>query len=191
MTGFLKLEIGAGQSPVCVDDLWVHNDLNPFPHIEHVCQASEIDLPDGSCDYITMRGVFEHFTYKEADAALRNIHRMLVKDGVLEVHGLPDALSYVSAYFKKDCCCPGLMYNQKLDPPHYRVLEPSLAWLIRAMYGWQRWPGDEHKSLWTDDLIEFYFGPLFHYAVEREHLVGPGRTYETFHYEIKARKKIK
>lgn len=191
MTDYNKLEIGAGPSPRCVDALWLHNDINAFPHIEKVCLASEIDLPDRSCDFICMNGVFEHFTYKEAEAALRNIRRMLIVGGVLEVKNIPDALSYASAYFKDDCCAPGHLFSKEIDPPHYSTTKPTLAWLIRAMYGWQRWPGDEHKSLWNDELIKFYFEPLFDYKVEREYLVAPGKTFETFHYHVTATKMTK
>ena len=34
-------------------------------------------------------------------------------------------------------------------------------WLRRTLWGWQRWPGDEHRSGWTEPLLRHYLTKHF------------------------------
>jgi len=151
-----KIEVGCGQTPRKYGPLWNYNDVTEFPHVNLCCKASEIDLPDKSVDEIYMFGVFEHFGYKEAEKAIKNFARLLVPGGILQIDDVPDAISYVEVYLEnmKAGYNGGFAgFNPEYDPKIYERMEDLRAWTIRAVYGWQRWPGDEHKSYWNYDLL--------------------------------------
>jgi predicted SAM-dependent methyltransferase len=129
-----KLEIGCGKRPT---PGYIHNDLNAFEGVDIVGGPWEIDLADGSLDEVVALGVMEHLTYEQFTAALINVRRMLSKDGVFlfDVPDIPVWCRYVVDHF-----------DGKETPV---TLEHALA----TLYGWQRWPGDEHKSGWYKENL--------------------------------------
>ena len=195
----LKLEIGCGSSPESIDEEWVHNDLNPFPHVEYVCRAVDLPLPSKSCDYIYMRGVIEHMTCVDAEATLVKIHNLLTDDGYADIKEIPNALSYVEAYLKFDdhdesptrspkpkfvCPLPNTITARM--PPLYDRFLPATRWLIWGLFGGQRWPGDDHKSLWTREIVDVLFSPLFDYEVVE---LRPFDDIDVIHYNVRVRRK--
>ena len=130
----MKLEIGSGHRPT---PGYIHNDTNAFDHIEHVCKAWEIDLPDGSLEEVIALGVVEHFTFAQAEESFKNICRMLKTSGRL-IFDVPDLFVW-SEY----------LFNVLRNKPCPMEKEHVLA----TIYGWQRWEGDEHKSGWTKETL--------------------------------------
>ncbi len=51
--------------------------------------------------------------------------------------------------------------NADGEPNDFAMCHGIERWLRRAMYGWQRWPGDEHRSGWTEELFKFYIESHF------------------------------
>ena len=166
-----KLEIGSGSNPRQPWSEWYHNDLhigdfknindliNAFPHIEINCPAWEIALPDNSLDEVYMSGVWEHFFYKDIEKMIDNIHRMLEPGGILDVREIPDAISYVEEYLNG--IATGAIPMDPVEPKHIFVVKSEMKWLLRALYGWQRYPGDEHKSYWNEEIINIYLKDKF------------------------------
>lgn len=131
----MKLELGSGQRPT---DGYTTNDVNAFPGIDVVCGAWEVDLPDASLDEVLALGVIEHLTYEQVALTFANVHRMLKAGGEF-IFDVPD-LEVWCAYLT-------WAVAKKLTPF-------PLEHILSTLYGWQRWPGDEHKSGWTMDLLD-------------------------------------
>ena len=130
----LKLELGAGHRPTRG---YEHNDLHPFPHIEHVGEAWMLDLPDNSVDEVLALAFIEHLTYDHALDTFRNVHRMLKPGGVF-LFDVPDYPTWVRYY---------LRHLGNYNEAHPEGI-PDLAHVKRTLFGWQRWPGDEHLYGW-------------------------------------------
>lgn len=131
----MRLELGCGERPT---PGYLHNDLNPFDGVELVGPAWEVQLPDESCEQVIALGVIEHLTYDQAHDTLANVRRMLQPGGMF-LFDAPDLVAwckYVADY-------------------HNGIAIPwGITHVYATLYGWQRWPGDEHKSGWDDELVE-------------------------------------
>jgi predicted SAM-dependent methyltransferase len=134
-TTLRKLELGCGQRPT---PGYIHNDLNAFEGVDIVGNPWEIELPDGSLDEVIALGNIEHLTYEQCDKTFRNIRRMLAPGGVFlfDVPDIPVWCRYVADHFAGK------------ETPF------TLEHLFSTLYGWQRWPGDEHKSGWHQGMLE-------------------------------------
>lgn len=126
-----RLEIGCGQRPT---PGYIHNDMNPFPDVELVCSPWEIDLPSASLDEAMALGVIEHLTYAQVEQTLGHVHRLLRSGGVFyfDVPDLPVWCRYAVDHFEG------------------RSTPFPIEHILSTLYGWQRWPGDEHKSGWYE-----------------------------------------
>ena len=130
----MKLELGAGpdrQTPG-----YLHNDVNPFAGIDYVGNAWELDLPDGSLSEVIAVSFMEHLTYAHVRDTLANVYRMLEPRGVF-LFDVPNLAAWCRYFLE--------------GHPDF-----DQAYCLRTLYGWQRWPGDEHISGWTPDLLEEY-----------------------------------
>jgi predicted SAM-dependent methyltransferase len=123
-----RLEIASGPSP---RPGYEHNDINPGPSIDHVGAAQDLSFPDGTFVEIFGTGAIEHLTYAQAARFLRKAIRWLAPGG--EIY---------------------------LDAPNIVAWYEDMAWqrrskssVLGAFDGWRRWPGDEHKSFWTVELL--------------------------------------
>jgi predicted SAM-dependent methyltransferase len=130
-----NLEIGSGMRPT---EGFIHNDINQFDDIDIVADPWDIDLSTGSLDCILALGVMEHLTYSNFDLTLKNVHRMLSKDGIF-LFDVPDIVVW-ARYLVESAEGKPVPFEQK----H----------ILSTIYGWQRWSGDEHKSGWTKDLLD-------------------------------------
>ena len=130
----MKLELGCGHRPTIG---YEHNDLWPFDHIEHVGHPSMLDLPDKSVNEVLALGFVEHLTYFEALDTFRNVHRMLQPGGTF-LFDVPDYPVWARYY---------------LDALDGKPTPLSLAHIRNTLFGWQRWPGDEHRWGWDLDLL--------------------------------------
>jgi len=130
-----KLEIGSGRRPT---PGYIHNDMNAFPGIDIVGNPWEIDLPDSHLEEAIALGVMEHLTYEQFDKCLANMRRML-RPGGRFYFDVPDIVvwcRYVVDHF-----------DGKATPF-------TIEHIFSTLYGWQRWPGDEHKSGWCEERLE-------------------------------------
>ncbi|WP_354256667.1 methyltransferase domain-containing protein [Bradyrhizobium sp. F1.13.3] len=93
----IRLNIGARDT--CIPG-WINVDVFPA---EVACNISRgLPFDDGSVRYVFMAHVLEHFFYPdEALGVLRDIKRVLRKDGILRIV-VPDIRKYIAAYFRKD-----------------------------------------------------------------------------------------
>ncbi|CAB4925451.1 unannotated protein [freshwater metagenome] len=133
----MKLEIGCGQRPT---PGYIHNDLNNFPGVELVCSPWEVTLESNTLEEVLALGVIEHLTYDQVEKTFNNIFRMLKPGGVFlfDVPDIPIWCQYVVDYFA------GKETPFEIDH------------IFATLYGWQRWPGDEHKSGWYKEKLEKY-----------------------------------
>lgn len=131
-----KLELGAGLRPTRG---YLHNDAQPFPHIEIVGDPWMIDLPDDSLDEVLALAFIEHLTYEQALDTFRNVHRMLKPGGVF-LFDVPDYPEWVRYY----------TYHLSLGTEYARDADqiPDLDHIRRTLFGWGRWPGDSHLYGW-------------------------------------------
>lgn len=119
----MKLELGSGQRPT---PGYVHNDINAFPGIDIVGNPWELDYAD--CTEVLALGVVEHLTFQQARDTFARI-------GCEFWFDVPDLAVW----------CRYLAYPETSPFPPEHVLA--------TLYGWQRWPGDEHKSGWSRESL--------------------------------------
>lgn len=134
----MRLELGAGHRPTIG---YTHNDLYPFDHIEHVGPPWLLALPDDSVTEVLALAFIEHLTYEQALDTFRNVHRMLTPEGTF-LFDVPDYPTWV-AYYLKQLNAGKIPYTNIPDMTHIR----------RTLFGWQRWPGDEHKYGWDEEHL--------------------------------------
>jgi predicted SAM-dependent methyltransferase len=128
-TPLLKLELGCGHRPT---PGYIHNDLNAFEGVDVVGNPWEIDLASGALEEIIALGLVEHLTYAQVAGTLQNMFRMLQPGGVFlfDVPDIPVWCRYVVDHFEG------------------KPIPFTIDHVFSTLYGWQRWPGDEHKSGW-------------------------------------------
>lgn len=137
----MKLELGAGQRPTRG---YEHNDLHPFDHIEHVGPPWLLDLPGSSCEEILALAFIEHLTYEQALDTFRECARMLAPEGHF-YFDVPDYPVWCGYYLKQ-------LEALRQGSPFTNI--PDLTHIRRTLFGWQRWPGDEHKYGWDREHLE-------------------------------------
>lgn len=130
----MKLELGAGGRPT---PGYEHNDAQPWDHIEHVGDPWMLTLPDQSLDEVLALAFIEHLTYDQARDTFRNVHRMLRPDASF-LFDVPDYPTWARYYVD---LIGG--YDAPVTLEHCR----------RTLFGWQRWPGDEHLYGWDGQLL--------------------------------------
>lgn len=130
-----KLELGCGERPT---PGFITNDINAFPGVDIVGNPWEIDLPDASLDEVIALGLMEHLLYADFDKTLQNVRRMLAPDGVFlfDVPDIPVWCKYVVDHFEG------------------REIPFTIEHCFSTLYGWQRWPGDDHSSGWYRERLE-------------------------------------
>lgn len=131
----MKLEIGSGQRPT---PGYIHNDVNAFPEIDIVGNPWEIDLEDGSLEEVIALAVMEHLTYEQFDLTLKNVHRLLQINGKF-YFDVPDIVVWC---------------RYVVDHFDGKPIPFTIEHVFSTLYGWQRWPGDEHKSGWYNPRLE-------------------------------------
>lgn len=130
----MRVELGSGERPT---PGFVATDIYPHPRLDLCAPAWELDYPDESVSEVLALGVMEHLRPSEFTATVRNVRRMLVPGGSF-VFDVPDLVAW----------CRYLV-----DAAEGRPTPFPLDHILKTLYGWDRWPGDEHKSGWTRDLL--------------------------------------
>jgi predicted SAM-dependent methyltransferase len=96
-----------------------------------------LELPSGSVDEVLALGFVEHLTFFQACDTFRNVHRMLAPGGVF-LFDVPDYPVWARYYLD---ALAGVPTPVKMK--HIR----------KTLFGWARWPGDEHKFGWDQALL--------------------------------------
>jgi predicted SAM-dependent methyltransferase len=133
-----KLELGAGERPT---PGYLHQDITRQPGVEldFVCNPWEIDLPAASLTEVIALGQMEHLRYREVEQTLGHLHRLLEPGGVF-LFDVPDMRVW-SEY----------LFNVTHGAADKNPFTEEHVW--STIFGWQRWPGDEHKSGWTLETL--------------------------------------
>lgn len=133
-----KLEIGSGQKPT---PGYLHQDISRQEGVklDFLCNPWEIDLSPGSLSEVVALGVVEHLRYEEVKKTLDHMNFLLKKGGSF-LFDVPD-MKVWSEY----------LYNTTHGKSEKNPFSDEHVWA--TIYGWQRWPGDEHKSGWTDEKL--------------------------------------
>jgi predicted SAM-dependent methyltransferase len=133
----MKLEIGCGQRPT---PGYIHNDLNDFEGVDIVSNPWEINLEHGSLSEVLALGVIEHLTYNQVELTFKKVLDLLSPGGVFifDVPDIPVWCGYVVKHFNGES------------------IPFEIDHVFATLYGWQRWPGDEHKSGWYSEKLEAY-----------------------------------
>lgn len=128
--GAMRLELGSGCRPT---PGYVTNDINTFDGIDIVGNPWEIELPSESVEEVLALGVIEHLTYAQVGATFAKVRDWLLPCGEF-LFDVPDIKIWA---------------RYLVDGTEHFTEEHVLA----TIYGWQRWPGDEHKSGWDHNRL--------------------------------------
>lgn len=130
-----KLELGSGDRPTAG---YIHQEVRKIDGIHFDFIGNEWHgLKDNSLDEVLAVGVFEHFTAKEARENTARVYELLKKGGVF-LFDVPDLKVWSEYMFN-------LMHGKEVP------FDPEK--IYAAFTGWQRFKGDEHKSLWCETDI--------------------------------------
>lgn len=135
-----KLELGCGQRPT---PGYLHQDITSQPgvRLDFKCQIWEISLKKNSLSEIIALGLMEHLRFADFTKALKHICKLLAPGGQF-LFDLPD-IKIWSEYLYY--ITHGMPEKSPFSKEH----------VYATFWGWQRWPGDEHKCAWLkDDLFQ-------------------------------------
>ncbi len=134
--GLDKLELGSGEKPT---PGYLHQDITKSHAIDldFVCNPWEIDLPENYLTEVLALGVMEHLRFEDFKKTIVYMKKLLKPRGAF-LFDVPD-MKIWSKY----------LYN--ITHGKEAPFPPKHVW--STIYGWQRWPGDEHKSGWTKDSL--------------------------------------
>lgn len=131
----LKIELGCGNRPT---EGYLHQDVIQLETpLDYCCNAWQLPIIENSADEIIAIAVMEHLRFDDFRNTLRHIYKVLKSGGVF-YFDVPDLYVW-SGYLFDDLRGNETPFTRK----H----------IMDTMWGWQRWEGDEHKSMWTDDDI--------------------------------------
>lgn len=133
-----KLELGVGDRPT---EGYLHQDIicRGKVRLDFVCPPWEVEIEDDSLTEVLALGVIEHLRFEEVRKTAANVHRILAPAGCF-VFDVPD-MKVWSEY----------LYNVTHGRARENPCSAEHVW--HTIYGWQRWPGDEHKSGWTREDV--------------------------------------
>jgi predicted SAM-dependent methyltransferase len=132
--------LGCGQRPTAG---YLHQDISKQPGVEldFHCPIWEIPIKENSLSEIIALASMEHLGFADFTKALKHIHRLLAPRGEF-IFDLPD-IKIWSEYLYY--ITHGMPEKSPFSKEH----------VYATFWGWQRWPGDEHKCAWLkDDLFQ-------------------------------------
>lgn len=133
-----KLELGCGDRPT---EGYLHQDVTAQPGValDFLCPPWEIDLPAASLTEVIALGVMEHLRFADVRRTLGHLRTLLAPGGVF-LFDVPDMAVWSEYLFN-------VTHGRSAENP----FSDEHVW--STVYGWQRWPGDEHKSGWTRESL--------------------------------------
>lgn len=175
----MKIYVGAGtDAPTWSKNGWTCNDLPEAAKIHGgitlVGPCWQLGVDDASVDEVLAKGMLEHLTYHEVARSLVEWRRVLKPGGFITCD-VPDIDQYLRVYLVKRAA-PETMAGEgggtaEGEPDDHEACSGLDRWLRRALYGWQRYPGDEHRSGWTNTLLKHYLTKYFGgYRFEIRHM---------------------
>ncbi len=176
-----KLELGSGQKPSVG---YLHQDVTKQEGVDldFICNPWEIPMAENTLNEVLALGCIEHLRYSEVRQTLTHINKLLKPQGVF-LFDVPD-MKVWGKY----------VYNLTHEKEYENPFREEHVWA--TVYGWQRWPGDEHKSGWTKETITKYLTESGFTKIEYgvKHMVNQGiyrgrfSRYGDAHIYIKATK---
>lgn len=161
----MKIYVGAGPDAEHWSQRgWTCNDLKEAaalyaPYIPLIGPCWELPVDDNSVDEIMAKGMLEHLTYHDVERSFTEWRRVLKPGGFITVE-VPDVAEYLRQYFlmlKHPELHTGEGFGLAPGEPDDEAACSGLdRWLRRAFWGWQRYPGDEHRTGWTKPLLQHY-----------------------------------
>ena len=133
-----KLEMGCGGKP---SGGYLHQDVTLVEgtDLDYLCNPWEVDISENKLSEVLALGVMEHIRYEDFRKTLRHMFKILKKGGEF-LFDVPD-MKVWSEY----------LYNLTHGQSEKNPFPNEHIWA--TIYGWQRWPGDEHKSGWTKESL--------------------------------------
>jgi predicted SAM-dependent methyltransferase len=136
-----KLELGCGDRPT---PGYLHQDIIELVPLDFGCQPWEIPLNNNVMSEVIAIGVMEHLRLEDFRKTIAHVYKLLEPGGIF-LFDVPD-IKVWSEY----------LYNTLRGFPAPFTREHIFA----TIWGWQRWPGDEHKYGWTYTAILQELEPL-------------------------------
>lgn len=146
------MELGCGDRPT---PGYLHQDITPLVNLDFCCEPWKIDLTENSLSEVIALGVMEHLRFADFRMTVRHIYKLLKSGGVF-YFDVPDLFVW-----------SGYLY----DVLKKRPVPFSKEHILSTMYGWQRWPGDEHKSGWTREDIMAELKDYFNISLVRSNFI--------------------
>lgn len=157
----MKLNLGCGKIS---KKGYINIDKNDFDNVDRVLDIRELDYKENEIEEVRMNYVIEHLTYKEGEALLKDIFRILKRGGTLELSA-PDL----------DKCCKKFLETK----------ERKWTYWLYNIYGAQRWPGDVHKSGYIFEKMKELLEKLGFVEVTN---ISPTDDYHAHNFRLKAKK---
>lgn len=152
-----KLELGCGQRPT---PGYLHQDITRQPGVtlDFHCPIWEVPLKENSLSEIIAVGLMEHLRFAEFSKALKHIHKLLLPYGEF-LFDIPDIKTW-SEY----------LYHITHGSPEKSPFAKEHVYA--TFWGWQRWPGDEHKCAWLKEDLFPHLGEIgFCEVIEEDHQI--------------------
>ena len=139
----MKIEFGSGERPTAG---YLHQDIIQLSiTLDFLCPAWELPIGPESVSEVIAIAVMEHLRIEDFRKTLTHVYNILRRGGVF-YFDVPD-IKVWSKYLFLITNTP-LLENS--DEVPYTKTD-----IYKTIVGWNRWPGDEHKSLWTKEDIEY------------------------------------
>jgi predicted SAM-dependent methyltransferase len=139
----MKLELGSGNRPT---EGYLHQDIIQLDtKLDFCCEAWNICLDSESLSEVIAIAVMEHLKIEDFRRTLKHIYSLLKPEGVF-YFDVPDIRVWSSYLF--------LVTNApNIENTH--LCPYSKTDIYKTVVGWNRWQGDEHKSLWIKEDVYY------------------------------------
>ncbi|VVB75344.1 Methyltransferase domain protein [uncultured archaeon] len=125
----MKLEIGSGNKP---QKGYIHFDIRAGIGADVVGDARELPFKEGECDEVYSRFFLEHLPRKDALLALKEMFRVLKRDGKLEI--IVPNIAYFCKLFSEES-------GQKKE------------WALNKIYGFEHYKEDHHFFGYDEEIL--------------------------------------
>ncbi len=148
------LNIGAGSKQIKMPrhyDGWnkIYLDANQNPEMDIIADARDMkkEIPDNSFDAVFTSHVLEHFFLSDVSIVLKEFHRILKPNGLIETH-VPDFYTSVKKVINED---------YPIDKPLYQSPAGPIC-TLDIIYGYSKFVKqgthlDAHKTAFTPEFI--------------------------------------